>query len=58
MPNKDYSFHEAQKRLVVGWRIPSNSSSAKPDTATVHAQWVAIRTYSYVPYFHRADTRR
>ena len=21
----------------------------KPDTATVHAQWVAIRTYSYVP---------
>ena len=21
----------------------------KPDTVTVHAQWVAIRTYSYVP---------
>ena len=21
----------------------------KPDTETVHAQWVAIRTYSYVP---------
>ena len=31
----------------------------KPDTATVEAQWVAIRTYSYVPpALHEPMTRR
>ena len=35
-----------------GGCIPSSSQKLchfKPDTATVHAQCVAIRTYSYVP---------
>ena len=53
MPNKDRSFHEApQKAGGEGWLYSEQQQKLchfKPDTATVHAQWVAIRTYSYVP---------
>ena len=53
MPSKDRSFHEPpQKAGVEGWLYFEQQQKLchfKPDTATVHAQWVAIRTYSYVP---------
>ena len=53
MPNKDRSFHEAPERAGgEGWLYSEQQQKLchfKPDTATVHAQWVAIRTYSYVP---------
>ena len=53
MPNKDRSFHESlQKAVGEGWLYSEQQQKLcyfKPDTATVHAQWVAIRTYSYVP---------
>ena len=53
MPNKDRSFHESpEKAGGEGWLYSEQQqklSHFKPDTATVHAQWVAIRTYSYVP---------
>ena len=53
MPNKDRSFHESpQKAGGEGWLYSEQLQKLchfKPDTATVHAQWVAIRTYSYVP---------
>ena len=53
MANKDRSFHEAlEKAGVEGWLYSEQQQKLchfKPDTATVHGQWVAIRTYSYVP---------
>ena len=53
MPNKDRSFHEApQKAGGEGWLYSEQQQKLchfKPDTTTVHAQWVAIRTFSYVP---------
>ena len=53
MPNKDRSFHEApQKAGGEGWLYSEQQQKLchfKPDMATVHAQWIAIRTYSYVP---------
>ena len=53
MPNKDRSFHEAsQKAGGEGWLYSEQQHKLchfKPDTATVHAQWIAIGTYSYVP---------
>ena len=53
MPNKDRSFHESPQRAGgEGWLYPEQHQKLchfKPDTATMHAQWVAIRTYSYVP---------
>ena len=53
MPNKDRSFHEAPEKAGGGGGCTPSSSQKlchlKPDTATVHAQWVAIRTYGYVP---------
>ena len=53
MPNKDRSFHESpEKAGGEGWLYSEQQQKLchfKPDTATVHAQWVAIRTYSYVP---------
>ena len=53
MPNKDRSFHEAlQEAGGEGWLYSEQQQKLchfKPDKATVHAQWVAIRTYSYVP---------
>ena len=53
MPNKNRSFHEApEKAGGEGWLYSEQQQKLchfKPDTATVHAQWVAIRTYSYVP---------
>ena len=53
MPNKDRSFHEApQKPGGEGWLYSEQQQKLchfKPDTATVHAQWVALRTYSYAP---------
>ena len=53
LPNKYRSFQESpQKAGGEGWLYPEQQQKLchfKPDTATVHAQWVAIRTYSYVP---------
>ena len=53
MPNKERSFHESpEKAGGEGWLYSEQEQKlchCKPDTATVHAQWVAIRTYSYVP---------
>ena len=53
MPSKDRSFHESpEKAGGEGWLYSEQQQKLchfKPDTATVHAQWVAIRTYSYVP---------
>ena len=53
MPSKDRSFHESpEKTGGEGWLYSEQQQKLghfKPDTATVHAQWVAIRTYSYVP---------
>ena len=53
MPNKDRSFHESpEKAGGEGWLYSEQQQKLchfKPDTATVHAQWVSIRTYSYVP---------
>ena len=52
MPNKDRSFHESPQKAGGEWWLYSEQQKLcyfKPDTATVHAQWVAIRTYSYVP---------
>ena len=53
MPNKDRSFHESpEKAGGEGWLYSEQQQKLchfKPVTATVHAQWVAIRTYSYVP---------
>ena len=50
MSNKDRSFHEApEKAGGEGWLYSEQQQKLchfKPDTATVHAQWVAIRTYS------------
>ena len=49
----DRSFHEApEKAGGEGWLYSEQQQKLchfKPDKATVHAQWVAIRTYSYVP---------
>ena len=46
--NNDRSFHESpQKAGCEGWLYPEQQQKLchfKPDTATVHAQWVAIRT--------------
>ncbi len=45
MPNKDRSFHESPQRAGgEGWLYPEQHRKLchfKPDTATVHAQWVA-----------------
>ena len=53
MPSKDLNFHESPEKAVgEGWLYSEQQQKLchfKPDTATVHAQWVAIRTYSYVP---------
>ena len=52
MPNKGRSFHEApEKPGCEGWLCSEQQQLChfKPDTATVHAQWVAVRTYSWVP---------
>ena len=53
MPNKDSSFHESpEKAGGEGWLYSEQQQKFchfKPDMATVHAQWVVIRTYSYVP---------
>ena len=46
------AFRRRQIRLVVRpGCIPKQQKLChfKPDRATVHAQWVAVRTYSYVP---------
>ena len=50
---KDRSFHEApEKADGEGWLYSEQQQKFchfKPDTATMYAQWVAVRTYSYVP---------
>ena len=53
MPNKARSFHEApEKAGGEGWLYSAEQQKLcqfKPNTATMHAQWVAIRSYSYGP---------
>ena len=53
MLNKDRSFHESPPKAGGEGGLYSEQQQKlchfKPDAATVHAQWVAIRTYSYVP---------
>ena len=53
MPNKARSFHEApEKAGGEGWLYSAEQQKHyhfKPATATVHAEWVATRTYSYDP---------
>ena len=53
MANKDRSFHETpEKAGGEGWLYSEQQQKLchfKPDMATVHAQWVVIRTYHYVP---------
>ena len=53
MPNKDRSYYESpEKPGGEGWLYSERQQKLchfKPFTATVHAQWVAIRTYHYVP---------
>ena len=50
MANKDRSFHESpEKAGGEGWLYSEQQQKLchfKLDTATVHAQWVAIRTHS------------
>ena len=53
MPNKERSFHEApEKAGGEGWLYSEQHQKLchfKPDTATVHAQWVEVRTFAWVP---------
>ena len=53
LPNEYPSFHESpEKAGGEGWLYSEQQQKLchfKPDTETVHAQWVAIRTYSYFP---------
>ena len=53
MPNKDRSYHAPpEKQGGEGWLYSDQQQKLchfKPDTSTSHAQWVAIRTYGYVP---------
>ena len=54
--NKDLSFHKSQQRASgEGWLYSEQQQKLfhfEPYTATVQAQWVAIRTYSYIPPHH------
>ena len=53
MPNKDRSFHEAPaKPGGEGWLFNQQQERLvhfKPATATAHAQWVSVRTYTWIP---------
>ena len=53
MPNKDLSFHEAPaKPGSEGWLFSEQQqklSHFRPAMATVQAQWVSVRTFSWVP---------
>ena len=53
MPNKNRSFHEApEKAGGEGWLYSEQQQKVvqfKPDASTAHAEWVAVRTYSWVP---------
>lgn len=53
MPNKDRSNHEAQEKPGgEGWLYSGQQQKLchfKPAMATVHAQWVSVRTYSWIP---------
>ena len=50
MANKDRSFHEApEKPGGEGWLYSEQHQKLchfKPSMATVHAQWVEVRTFS------------
>ena len=53
MPNKDRATNPPpEKPGGEGWLVSPEQQllcQFKPDTATVHAQWVAVRTYRWVP---------
>ena len=50
MPSKDLNFQESSEKAVGEWWLYSEQQQKlrhfKPDTATVHAQWVAISSIS------------
>ena len=53
MPSKDRATYDPpEKSGGEGWLVSAEQQllcQFKPDSATVHAQWVAVRTYSWVP---------
>ena len=53
MPNKDHATNPPpEKPGGEGWLVRPEQQLVfqfKADSATVHAQWVAVRTYSWVP---------
>ena len=53
MPNKDPGFHEAPaKPGGEGWLFNKQQERLvhfKPAMATAHAQWVEVRTFSWIP---------
>nr|WP_115093539.1 DUF1651 domain-containing protein [Synechococcus sp. UW106] len=53
MPSKDRATNPPpEKPGGEGWLVSLEQQllcQFKPDSATVHAQWVAVRTYSWVP---------
>ena len=53
MANQDSSFHEPlQKHGGEGWLYSEQQQKLchfKPSMATVHAQWVEVLTFSWIP---------
>ena len=53
MPSKDRATYDPpEKSGGEGWLVSAEQQllcQFKPDAATAHAQWVAVRTYSWVP---------
>ena len=53
MPNKDRATNPPpEKPGGEGWLVSAEQQLVcqfKPDRATVHAQWVSVRTYRWVP---------
>ena len=63
MPSKDRATHDPpEKPGGEGWLVMAEQQllcQFKPDSATVHAQWVGVRTYKWVPpYPPVPQTRR
>ena len=49
MGNKDRSFHEPPPKPVGEGLLYSKQQHFKPSMATVHAKWVEVRTFSWIP---------
>ena len=56
MPSKDRAKHDPPEKLGgEGWLANADKQRIvqfMPDAATVHAQWVAVRTYRWMPPRH------